>query len=380
MGWLTIDFDPLLCNNQISIKACFDGGCQEQPWAAFWIYNRPLMDPGQRLFVFLGEGKMETILRHKAEAGLVERALNGDVLAANTVFNYLSSTNPHLRQIMKETLHELQDDRLWRHLLRCLALQRWDDQLDCERRHDPEASARIDASICEAFVEDTSEADRELKLIVLREGMAHSDTRLRHAAAYLLGHRKDPRAIPILDEAIDEANSQWQLRAIRALAVLKHEHCGRPLIKALAKDRNVLHQAANRALQELDTAAASAYVEALNHPNRHIRWHAARGLGQIGDTRCVDVLVEGLYDDNRSVRWATARVLANLDRQAVPAILNVLIQHTLTEPLREAGFHALNSMPSIQTRERLKPLLLVLGGSSTSMQASAVANRLLEEW
>jgi HEAT repeat protein len=377
---LTIDFDSLFCHNNISNKVGFDGGVRVEPWTASGNCDEPLMTPGQWLFVFLGEGKMETTLRHKAEAGLLERALDGDTLAANTVFNYLSSTNPHLRRMMEETLHELQDDRLWRHLLRCLALQRWDDQLDCERRHDPEASARIDAAICEAFIEDTSEADRELKLTVLREGLAHSDSRLRHAAAYLLGHRKDPRAVPILDEAIDEANTQWQLRAIQALTVLKDEHSGRPLIKALAKDRNVLHQAANRALQELDKEAATAYVEALNHPDRHIRWHAARGLGQIGDARCVDVLVEGLYDDNPSVRWATARALANLDQQAVPAILNVLIQHTLTEPLREASFHALTSMPSTRTRERLKPLLLVLRGSSTSMLASAIANRLLAEW
>ena len=319
-------------------------------------------------------------LRHKAEAGLLQRALDGDSQAANTVFNYLSSTNPNLRQIMEETLHELQDDCLWRHLLRCLALQRWDDQLDCERRHDPEASARIDGAICEAFVEDVSEEDRELKMIVLREGMAHSDARLRYAAAYLLGLRKDPRAVSILDEAIDSADHQWQLRAIQALAIMKNERCGRPLIKALAKDRSILHQAANRALHDLDTAAQSAYVEALNHPNRHIRWHAARGLGHIGDARCVDILVEGLYDDNQSVRWATARVLANLDRLAVPAILNVLIQHTLTEPLREASFHALNAMPSAQTRERLKPLLLVLCGSTTSTQASAIAQGLLADW
>ncbi len=322
----------------------------------------------------------QSTLRHKAEAGLLQRALDGDTQAANTVFNYLSSTNPNLRQIMEDTLHEMQDDRLWRHLLRCLALQRWDDQLDCERRHDPEASARIDAAICEAFVEDVSEEDRELKLIVLREGMAHSDIRLRHAAAYLLGLRKDPRAVPILDEAINSATPQWQLRAIQALAIMKDEQCGRPLVKALAKDRGVLHQAANRALHELDTAAQLAYVEALNHPNRHIRWHAARGLGHIGDARCVDVLVEGLYDDNQSIRWATARVLANLDREAVPAILNVLIQHTLTEPLREASFHALNSMPSAQTHEQLRPLLLVLRGSSTSTQASAIAQRLLVDW
>ena len=75
-----------------------------------------------------------------------------------------------------------------------------------------------------------------------------------------------------------------------------------------------------KALSELGICAEPALLQALHHPDNHVRWHAARLLGQIGDPRAVDVLVTGLWDEDQQVRWATARVLANLDMPAVPAM------------------------------------------------------------
>ena len=55
----------------------------------------------------------QTRLRHSAEAELVGRALQGDAQAANQLLTSLSSTNPHLVQIMLETIRDLPDPRLW---------------------------------------------------------------------------------------------------------------------------------------------------------------------------------------------------------------------------------------------------------------------------
>ena len=71
-------------------------------------------------------------------------------------------------------------------------------------------------------------------------------------------------------------------------------------------------------------------IEALYHPDSHVRWHAARALGQIGNPRGIDTLVEGLHDDHPAVRWATASVLASLDAQAIPSILRALIRRPMT--------------------------------------------------
>lgn len=319
-------------------------------------------------------------IRHPAEAGLLQKALDGDPKAADTTFQYLSSASPYLRQILIETLHDLVDERLWRHLLRCLALQRWDDLQDCKRRADPEASLRIDQSIIEAFTKDESKPERLLKENILTEGLDHSDARLRQAAAYVLGLRGNPAAIPGLEAAIQAGDRVWQLRAIQALGALKDECSGPPLVRALAMDRDTLHRAAQRALRELGMVAAPAWVKALDHPDEHIRWHAARGLGEIGDIRCVGILAEGLTDENQPVRWATARVLAQIGPAAVPAILDGLRRHTLVEPYRQAAYHALHAIVSRHAQARLKPLLDALNGPAARTEAPLIAQRILAEW
>ena len=43
-----------------------------------------------------------------------------------------------------------------------------------------------------------------------------------------------------------------------------------------------LHRQAGRALMNLGEAARGTWLAVLDHPDSHIRWHAARGLGQIG--------------------------------------------------------------------------------------------------
>jgi hypothetical protein len=106
-------------------------------------------------------------LRHLAEAKLLKHALDGDTRAANDVLIYLSSTNPNLRLIMQNTIHDLADDRIWGNLLRCLALNRWNDHLDCERRADSESSQRIDSAIIEVFTQDENEHEKKIKESVL---------------------------------------------------------------------------------------------------------------------------------------------------------------------------------------------------------------------
>jgi HEAT repeat protein len=122
------------------------------------------------------------------------------------------------------------------------------------------------------------------------------------------------------------------------------------------------------------------WLEALNHPDNHIRWHGARGLGNIGDAKYADTLAEGLLDENQAVRWATADVLAQLGAKAVPATLTIISQSKLNEQSRQAAYHALHGITSRQIQERIKPLLDALHGPAASIEAPAVAQRLLMEW
>ena len=319
-------------------------------------------------------------IRHPGKITQLRQALDGDTQAANKILLLLGSISPSLRQIMEETIHDMEEPRIWPKLLHSLAFHRWNGQVDCERRAESKASERIDQSITKVFIQDESEWEKRKKEATLHEALKSPEVQLRQAAAYILGLRGDPLAIPELENMIEHGNMTWKLRGVRALVILKDERCGPPLIKALAMEGTDLHQAARRALKDLGPLAQSAWLEALDHPEAHIRWHAARGLGEIGDVRSALVLAEGLRDENEQVRWASADVLAHLGEPAVPATLTFLSRHKLNEQLRQSAYHALHGIVSLRTRKRLQPLLDALHGPAPDIEVPAVAQRLLMEW
>jgi len=319
-------------------------------------------------------------LRHLAEAKLLKNALDGDTRAANDVLIYLSSTNPNLRLIMQNTIHDIADDRIWGKLLRCLVLNRWNDHLDCERRADSESSQRIDSAIIEVFTQDENEHEKKIKESVLLALLENSDAIIRQAAAFILGMRGDAVAFSGLAEIIETGTKAWKLRAIAALANLRDERCGQLLQTMFIADRGELHREAGTALRNLGALAESTWLELLDHPDSHIRWHAARGLGETGDARTANILAEGLLDVNFPVRWATSDVLAQMGERGVQATLMVLSRHKMNEPTRQAAYHALHSIVSRKAQKRIKPLLDALRSSAASVEAPAIAQRILMAW
>jgi HEAT repeat protein len=325
-------------------------------------------------------GIRKTTCRHQAESELLHRALAGDLGSVGKMLNYLSSSNKYLRQIMQETIHNVGDQEIWEKLLRCLAEGRWDHQQDCPRRADAEASTRIDLSIEEAFIEDQGEWETRIKEATLSQGLQDESQPVRWTSAYLLGLRGHLNRIAILSEMIDYGSLEWQLRAIKTLVHLNHEECGPPLVSALSQGRDRLHREALRALSGLGEKARPGWLSALSHPDSHIRWHAARGLGQIGDASSIHILAEGLLDPNHAVRWATADLLGYLGEVSVPAVLKLIIHQPLAEPFRQAAYHALHCITDPVLKERLQPLIEALRSPTARLEAPAEAQRILAEW
>ena len=333
--------------------------------------------------------------RLSAEAKKLRSASQGDLKAAAGVMSYLTSSIRDLRMLMQTALHETGDEQIWRCLLTWLALGAWGDWTQAAvsppqslKWQEPVQGAGAHA-IIEVYTIDHIEAERALKQRVLMEGLA-SDGSVQKAAACLLGLRGDEIALQILEKIITDATQvplkqrgpagDWSILAVEALGTIESPRCGPALLCALAEGHGELHRAASRALRDLGDSATDTLIGALHNPDSHVRWHAARALGQIGNPRGIDTLVEGLHDEHPAVRWATASVLASLDAQAIPAILRALIRRPMTEPFRQAVYHALHAMPSHHTRLYLQPLLEALQGPASSVQGPAIAQRMLAEW
>lgn len=330
--------------------------------------------------------------QYHAQAELLESAASGDLTAANQVLSYLTSSLTDLRHIINSVLHQTHDRRAWRCLLTYMAVGRWGDwgavngevnQLPAldwkETTHGAAARA-----ITDVFTLDETADEAAIKNDLLLQDLEGPES-IRFAAAYLLGMRGVHSAIPVLAEVLQaqahkRETLEWQLRAVHALAALHDPRCAAPLIDALARGRGDLHRAAGWALIELGHDAQEDLLEALHHPDSHVRWHAARILGQCADASGAHILVEGLYDERPEVRWATANVLAGLDAAAVPHILRAIIAHPLNESYRQAVYHSLHGMASHRTQDRLQPLLAALRGPAPSVQAPTVAQKLLADW
>jgi hypothetical protein len=325
-------------------------------------------------------------------AEMLSRAANGDLSAAAQVLSYLTAGLYDLRQIMILAVHSSGSARLWRCLLDYLSVGEWgewdpfgDGQETRQHRlswKEPRTGAAADA-IIDLFVIDESEAEATQKGLVLHRAL-HGPQPIRYAAACLLGMRGDTASIAILEDMIcgggnpnAAANEAWQIHAVRALGALGDARGGSALLCALTGPSKPLHQAAARALRQLGDQAEDILQLALLHPDSHIRWHAARSLGQIGNLHGIDTLVDGLRDEHQAVRWATAATLANLDLPAVPHILREIIKHPIDERFRQAVYHALHAMPSNAAKEALNPLLTALRDPTAAYEAPIIAQHML---
>ncbi len=320
--------------------------------------------------------------RHSEEAKLLERALAGQPMAAESMLNQLGSANHWLQQAMMETIQDSAEPLVWQRLLACLALHRWGDTTDTQRRVERETSERIDAAIVHLFVSEEGAPSAPVKQSILLTGLSDADCHLRYAAATLLAFRSDSRGIESIIEAVRTGDRECSLRAMEALGRLKDERGGWVLAEVLGCNDDALHSEAACALVELDGKALPAVLEALKSPKPHVRWHAVQILGRISDGRAAAGLAEALADSDYSVRWAAADALAGLGPLAVPKILERLSRYAPMNDVYQVAHHALRQISQAEPPEvqmRLQPLLKVLHDPSAPVAAPVEAYRLLQK-
>lgn len=321
-----------------------------------------------------------TPVRYSPEFELLQDAISGSGKAAESVVEQLASPYPGIKQKILEALHENSDSRVWGLLLNCLALNKWSEELPLSLYTDPSAAQRLDLSIVDAYLEDSSESETNSKIAALKSAMGSGKISLRNAAAYIAGLRGDPEAIPFLADMLVHGSRRWQLRAIRAVSSIPSAESAALLVQILIHDHDIYHQEARQGLSKLGHLARQSLQGALDHSDLHIRWHAARGLAEIGDYGGLWIIAEALNDENPTVRWVSSDLLANIGIKGVPAILSVIVRKPLSEECRQSSRHALLSIKSYRAQECLKPIVSALSSPSTKLVAQLIAERLQKDW
>ncbi len=116
----------------------------------------------------------------------------------------------------------------------------------------------------------------------------------------------------------------------------------------------------------------------LSSPDWHVRWEAAKALGEIGDPAAAEMLVRMLQDNDTSVRWAAMGSLIDLGRGALRPALEALTRDFQSARVREGVHHVLHTL---HNRGKLTgvetEVFKALEGAAPGVQAAWAANKAL---
>ena len=143
------------------------------------------------------------------------------------------------------------------------------------------------------LIADPSALDDEpgVKAQLLELFQESEDEEMRRYLALVLGYSRDPAAVPLLVEALDDEDSQLRIYALWGLGALGHPSAREPLTAALSDSDPGIRKTAAYALGELGEVGASTELERLlDDPVTDVRWNAALSLARLGDDAAVPVL------------------------------------------------------------------------------------------
>jgi HEAT repeat protein len=142
-------------------------------------------------------------------------------------------------------------------------------------------------------------------------------------------------------------------------------------------DPRCRHQAREQ-LVSMGVAVLPVLYQKLSSPDWHVRWEAAKALGEIGDPGAGEMLVALLQDDDTSVRWAAMGSLIDLGRGGLRPALEALTRDFQSTRLREGVHHVLHTL---HNRGKLTgvetEVFKALEGTAPGVQAAWAANRAL---
>jgi HEAT repeat protein len=177
---------------------------------------------------------------------------------------------------------------------------------------------------------------------------------MRRYLALVLGRTRDPEAVPLLLEALADADSQTRIYALLALGAGGDPRAAPAVSAALADADPGIRKTAAYALGELGGAgAAAALAPVLADPVPDVRWNAALALARLGGAAGAPVLrqmldrsltaqVPGITPAQQEEAMVSAvAALAAVDREGSAELLTRLAAEDPSLKVRQAALAAL---------------------------------------
>jgi len=176
------------------------------------------------------------------------------------------------------------------------------------------------------------------------------DPRIRQYLTLVLGKLGDPRAVPVLEEALKDPVVETRIYALIALAELK---------------------ARGAVLEVMDAA---------RDQDKDVRKTAVYALGEIGDPRAIPVLEDALNEEVADIRFNAALALSRFgDPKAEPVLRAMLDRDTLNrvkdmrdDQKEEAMIAAISAYAKLAGKRAL-PELQRVANSDPSLRVRAAA-------
>lgn len=149
------------------------------------------------------------------------------------------------------------------------------------------------------------------------------------------------------------------------------------LLSHLTSPDGERRQKARQLLVKTGEPAVPYLIQALAEPSELMRWEVAKTLSKIGSATAAPVLVETLRNDGFGIRWLAAEGLIKIGRDALPSLLNALIQHPDSTRLRDGAHHVLRQIEKNGLYRELEPVLQALEGIEPSVMVPLAAHTAL---
>ena len=116
----------------------------------------------------------------------------------------------------------------------------------------------------------------------------------------------------------------------------------------------------------------------ITNPNHHVRWEAAKALGEINHPDAAPALVVALGDSETDIRWLGGEGLLGLGHAAIEPLLRELAEHGCDVQLRQGAHHVVRELVRAGRHSYLAPLLDALDGPAAADTVPPTALNALE--